>query len=123
MMTVTTTMVMMMMMMLLMLLRCLSFFLSFCPVTVHLSSPKPNGNDINAAEDSCTTFPETGDRLVGLMVKASTPIDSRFPVGIFSGPSHTSDLRIGTPVAALPGAVGSALGLAGPMSADCDCVR
>ena len=59
------------------------------------------------------------------MVKASATgaedprIDSRFIRGNFSGSSHTSDLtKIGTPVAALPGAwryilTGSALELVG----------
>ena len=49
------------------------------------------------------------DRLVGLVVKASAARteDPRFKsvgAGIFPGPSHTSDLKIGTPVATLPGA-------------------
>ena len=44
---------------------------------------------------------------------------------IFSGPSHTSDLKIGTPVATLPGIwrYRSALGLVGPVSVYCDWVR
>ena len=43
----------------------------------------------------------------------------------FSGSSHTSDSKIGTPVATLPGAwrFGSALGLVGPVSVYCDWVR
>ena len=51
----------------------------------------------------------TQDRLVGLVVKASASraegpgFESRLR-GIFSGSSHTSDLKIGTPVATLPGA-------------------
>ena len=51
------------------------------------------------------------DRLVGLVVKASASraedpgFKSRLRRGIFfSGSSHTSDLKIGTPVATLPGA-------------------
>ena len=42
----------------------------------------------------------------------------------FSGSSHTSDLKIGTPVAKLPGPgiTGSALGLVGPVSLYCDWV-
>ena len=50
------------------------------------------------------------NRLVGLVVKASTPraadlgFDSRLRRGTFSGSSRTSDLDIGTPVATLPGA-------------------
>ena len=48
-------------------------------------------------------------RLVGLVVKASAlrtddpEFDSRLRRGDFSGSSHTSDLKIGTPVATLPG--------------------
>ena len=45
----------------------------------------------------------------------------------FSGLSHTSDLKIGTPVATLPAAwhytMGSALGLSGLVSVYCDWVR
>ena len=50
------------------------------------------------------------DRLVGLVVKASASraegpgFESRLRQGFFSGSSHTSDLKIGTPVATLPGA-------------------
>ena len=49
------------------------------------------------------------DRLVGLVVKASASVaedpvfESRLR-GDFSGSSHTSDFKIGTPVAILPGA-------------------
>ena len=48
-------------------------------------------------------------RLVGLVVRRS-PREREIPgsnpacAGIFSGSSHTSDLKIGTPVATLPGA-------------------
>ena len=54
-----------------------------------------------------TTLP--GDRLVGLVV-GRLPRERKVPgsnpacAGIFSGSSHTSDLKIGTPVATLPGA-------------------
>ena len=43
----------------------------------------------------------------------------------FSKSSHTSDLKIGTPVAALqaPGVIGLVLGLVGPVSVYCDWVR
>ena len=43
--------------------------------------------------------------------KAEGPgFDSRLPRGDFSGSSHTSDFKIGTPVATLPGdIIGSAL--------------
>ena len=49
------------------------------------------------------------DHLVGLVVRR-LPRERKIPgsnpacAGIFSGSSHTSDLKIGTPVAALPGA-------------------
>ena len=49
------------------------------------------------------------DRLVGQVVRRP-PRERKIPgsnpacVGIFSGSSHTSDLKIGTPVATLPGA-------------------
>ena len=46
--------------------------------------------------------PQLPDRLVGLVVKASAS-RAKDP-GIFPGSSHTSDLKIGTPVATLPGA-------------------
>ena len=48
-------------------------------------------------------------RLVGLVVRR-LPRERKIPgsnpayAGIFSGSSHTSDLKIGTPVATLPGA-------------------
>ena len=49
------------------------------------------------------------DRLVGLVVKASAlraegPGIESTCARIFSGSSHTSDLKIGTPVTTLPGA-------------------
>ena len=49
-------------------------------------------------------------RLVGLVVRASASraedpgIEARLRLDFFSGLNHTSDLNIGTPVAALPGA-------------------
>ena len=67
------------------------------------------------------------DRLVGLVVKASASRaeDPGFKFRLrryFSRSSHTSDLKIGTPVATLPDArrYGSVLGLVGPMSEYCD---
>ena len=53
--------------------------------------------------------PVPGDRLAGLVVKASATgaedpgFESRLRRD-FTGSSHTSDLKIGTPVANLPGA-------------------
>ena len=60
------------------------------------------------------------DGLVGLEVKASTSraADPGF-AGIFPG-SHFSDLKIDIPVATLPGVIGSALRLVGPVSVYCD---
>ena len=58
-------------------------------------------------------------RLVGLVVKVSASraedsgFDSRLRRGDFSGSSHTKDFKIDTPVATLPGIIGSALGLVG----------
>ena len=51
----------------------------------------------------------SSDRLVGLVVRRP-PRERKIPgsnpacAGIFSGSSHTSDLKIDTPVATLPGA-------------------
>ena len=69
-------------------------------------------------------------RLVGLVVRRP-PREQKIPGsnpacdGIFPGSSHTSDLKICTPVAArqAPGIIGSALGLVGPVSVYCDWVR
>ena len=53
--------------------------------------------------------PVVGNRLVGLLVKVSAPraeypgFESRLSRD-FSGSSHTSDFKIDTPVATLPGA-------------------
>ena len=66
-------------------------------------------------------------RLVGLVVRRP-PRERKIPGsnpacdGIFSGSSHTSDFKIDTPVATLPGAwrLVSALGLVGPVSVYCD---
>ena len=55
------------------------------------------------------THAHTYNRLVGLVVRRP-PRQRKIPgsnpacAGIFSGSSHTSDLKIGTPVATLPGA-------------------
>ena len=53
---------------------------------------------------SIPVSPATEDRLVGLVVKASASraADPGFE-SIFSWASHTSDFKIGTPVATLPG--------------------
>ena len=51
----------------------------------------------------------SADHLVGLVVKASVsraanPGFDSHSTGIYPGSSHTSDFKIGTPVATLPGA-------------------
>ena len=57
-----------------------------------------------------TARPQLSDRLVGQVVKASASraadlgFESRLRCGDFSGSSHISELKIGTPVATLPGA-------------------
>ena len=78
---------------------CLSVCLCFClPVCLSLSPPVSVCVSISASY-----------RLVGLEVKASASrvkdmgFDSRLRRDL-SGSSHTSDLKIGTPVATLPGA-------------------
>ena len=66
---------------------------------------------------------------MGLVVKASisrvedSGLDSRLRHGDFSGSSHTSDLKIGTVPCQVPGIMGSALRLVGPVSVYCDWVR
>ena len=53
--------------------------------------------------------PSSDNRLVGLVVRRP-PRERKIPAsnpacaGLFSGSSHTSDFKIGTPVATLPGA-------------------
>ena len=69
--------------------------------------------------------------LVGQVVKASAsrpedPGSNPACAGIFPVSSHTSDLKIGTPVAIpcrAPGDIGSVLGLVGPVSVYCAWVR
>ena len=68
------------------------------------------------------------NRLAGLVIKASASgaEDPGFQSRLrrdFSGSSHTSDLKIGFPVATLPGIIWSALGLVGPVPVCCDWVR
>ena len=57
---------------------------------------------------SVLSFRRLVDRLVGLVVgrplrERKIPGSNPACAGIFSGSSHTSDLKIGTPVATLPG--------------------
>ena len=70
----------------------------------------------------------TAYRFVGLVVRRQPrerkiPGFNPFGTGIFSGSSHTSDSKNDTPVATLPGVIGSALGLVGPVSVYYDWVR
>ena len=73
---------------------------------IHISSPSPpfmgNQNDCHLTNESLNV-----DRLAGLMVKASASRaeDPEFEFRLrrdFSRLSHTTDLKIGTPVATLP---------------------
>ena len=65
-------------------------------------------DDVEEEEEEEMTI--LSDRFVGLMVKASASraedpeFDSRLRLGDFSGSCHTSDLKVGSPVATLPGA-------------------
>ena len=70
------------------------------------------GMPVITVESSCIIGPFSvlsGDGLVGLVVRRP-PRERKIPgsnptcTGIFSGSSHTSDFKIGTPVATLPGA-------------------
>ena len=69
------------------------------------------------------------DRLVGLVVKASASRAEdpgiEYRLRIFPGSSHTSDFKIGTPVATLPDArrYRVSAGLVGPVSVYCEWVR
>ena len=59
--------------------------------------------------DETLPWEQQGNRLVGLVVRR-LPRERKIPgsnpacAGIFSGSSHTSDFKIGTPVATMPGA-------------------
>ena len=69
--------------------------ISYNKLFLHLALPPPT--------------PKKKDRLVGLVIRCP-PRERKVPglnpacAGIFSGSSHTSDFKIGTPVATLPGA-------------------
>ena len=75
--------------------------------------------------------PSNMDRLGGLVVKASASrgedsrFESRLRRGTFPVSSHTSDFKIGTPVATLPGAwrYRVSAGTGRPLSVYCDWVR
>ena len=94
--------------------------ISFCPLmslSIRLPYMKPFLCDaVHLIVGHFASIPNDGvkdsvfsDRLVGLVVKASALESGRSRVripletGFFSGSSHTSDLKIGTPMATLPG--------------------
>ena len=70
----------------------------------------------------CTTY-----HLVGLVAQAlaSRAEDPGFESRLWRDVSgvESNDFKIGTPVATLPGVIGSVLGLVGPVSVHCDWVR
>ena len=78
-------------------------------VTLHAQRNTDTGDNRNCSSCRRLMRSARGDRLVGLVVRRP-PRERRVPgsnpacAGIFSGSSHTSDLKIGTPVATLPGA-------------------
>ena len=87
---------------------------SFLPAHLSGSSALPPHYSVNSRLSPHSSFssilpPHFSDRLVGLVVRRP-PRERKIPgsnpacAGIFSGSSHTSDLKIGTPVATLPGA-------------------
>ena len=66
-------------------------------------------DDDNGDATATAAAPDAPDRLVGLVVRRpprerEVPGSNPASAGIFSGSSHTSDFKIGTPVATLPGA-------------------
>ena len=67
------------------------------------------GPVVNASASQAADPVSIPDRLVGLVVRRP-PRERKVPgsnpacAGIFSGSSHTSDLKIGAPLATLPGA-------------------
>ena len=80
-------------------------------------------------EEACCKPLSEPNPLVGLVVKASASKaeDPEFEFRLrrdFSGSSHTSDIKIGTPVAILPLCIiESALGQVVPVSVYCDWMR
>ena len=73
-------------------------------------SPEWSGETGVASTFCCSIRPLAGDCLGGLVVKASASrgedpgFESRLSRDFFAGSSHTSDFKIGTSVATLPGA-------------------
>ena len=76
--------------------------------TIHVSNSRTGALHCDRVDSKLDL--QLANRLVGLVVKASAPraadpgFDSRLRSGDFCGSSHTSDLKIGAPVASLSGA-------------------
>ena len=100
------------------------FVLSCLVLSCLVLSLPPVPSPSHHRQTSRPFFSFPAHRLVGLVVTASASrtegpgFESRLRRD-FSGSSHTSDLKIGTPVATLPGAIGSGRS----MSVFCDWVR
>ena len=87
-------------------------------------------NDTERLNSRLSTIPSLSDRLVDLVVKASASRAEgpEFKSCLrldFSGSSHTSNFKIGTPVTTLPGAwpYRVSAGTGRPVSIYCDKVR
>ena len=84
---------------------------------------KPSGRSLNPLQPLPPRWPcSEGVRLQSGRSPGSNPACA----GNIRGPSHTSDLKMSTPVAIpfqAPGVIGSALGQVGPVSVYCDWVR
>ena len=99
-----------------------SHLLSFWWCTAYYQCHTPPSRITRSAHSACLNFhilslpsstrrlcPEILDRLVGLVVRRpprerEVPGSNPASAGSFSGSSHTSDFKIGTPVDTLPGA-------------------
>ena len=84
------------------------FFFFLAWHTCHCNFPRVSMHA--CLSNSKETLPLELNRIVGPVVKASASraadpgFDSRFLRGKFSWSRHTGDLKVGTPLAALPGA-------------------
>ena len=107
----------------------------FCPAFAHGCEAREQDDhqstdhrDVLIASTVCRSFLLPPRYSLVVMASASGAEDPGFESRLrwdFSGSSHTSDLKIGTPVTTCqaPGIIGSALGLVGPVSVYCDWVR
>ena len=96
---------------------------------VTVGSP-PSPSNLYLSPSPSAVFSFGFNSLVGLVDKASVSRAAdlssipAFRFGIFSGSSHVSELKMGTPVATLPArGLRLALGLFDPVSVYCDWVR